>query len=234
MRHHVRHHSDKNTEQILQAAATLFRRDGISATTIRAIAKKANMHLGSVTYRFPTKDDLLVALMKRAVDEVSAEVDTVLAETSDPVERLRLAMRAHLRVLLRGDDAVHVLLLDWHRLPDSTRAAFARERANYERIWDDLIEGAASQGKIVPHLDLELLRQFAFGVGNSVAFWYRPDGPRTTDEIADAFCALIGFGAIAASARPRNAQGIYERLGALDDTSPHHVTQDTHQEENPS
>ena len=230
-RHALRKHSDENTEQILKAAATLFRRDGISATTIRAIAKKANMHLGSVTYRFPTKDDLLVALMKRAVEEVSAEVDTVLTRTTDPVERLRLAMRAHLRVLLSGDDAVHVLLLDWHRLPDATRTAFARERANYEKIWDSLIEGAASQGKIVPHLDLELLRHFAFGVGNSVAFWYRPDGPRSTDEIADAFCALIGFGAIAVTARPDDPGFIYERLGAL---SPERSRRPTTSKEEPS
>lgn len=212
-------HSEQNREQILLAAAALFRRDGISATTIRAIAHEANMLPGSVTYRFPTKDALLVALMRRAIEEVSVEVERVLAEHADPVERLRYAMRAHLRVLLDGDDAVQVLLLDWHRLPESTRDEFAKERKRYEDIWDTLIESAATSGRLVPGLDLSLLRKFAFGVGNSVAFWYRPGGERTTDEIADAFCALLGLGALAPHARHPDPISTYARLGALDTSS---------------
>lgn len=207
--------AEQNTEVILAAAATLFRQKGIAATTIRAIAREADMLPGSVTYRFSTKDDLLVALMRRAVERVREGVEQMIAETDDPVDRLRFAMRVHLRVLLDEDDAFHVLMLDWHRLSDKTREALARERARYEQIWDSVIQGAAASGRLVPGLDLTLLRRFAFGVGNSVAFWYQPDDPRSIDEIADAYCALLGLGALTREARHPDPTYTYARMGAL-------------------
>ena len=206
---------EENTEAILTAAAALFRQKGIAATTIRAIAREADMLPGSVTYRYATKDDLLVALMRRAVEKVRDGVERMIAETDDPVERLRLAMRVHMRVLLDGDDAFHVLMLDWGRLSDKTRDALSKERARYEQIWDSVIQGAAASGRLVPGLDLTLLRRFAFGVGNSVALWYQPDDPRSIDEIADAYAALLGLGALSKEARHPDPTYAYARLGAL-------------------
>ena len=125
---------------------------------------------GSVTYRFATKEALVVALMQRAVADVSSGVLEAIEGTLDPVERLRLAMRVHLRALLYGDDGMFVLLFDWQRLSPGTRAELAQERRRYESIWDGLIYAAAASGQLVEGLDLSLVRKFAFGAANSVAF----------------------------------------------------------------
>ena len=138
---------------VLTAAATLFRKHGVSGTTIRAIADAADMLPGSVTYRYSTKEALVVALMERAVAQVSAEVLDAVEYSQNPVERLRLAMRAHLRALLGGDDAVYVLLFDWQRLSAPTRQKLSAERQRYESIWDGLIYAAAASGQLVPGLD---------------------------------------------------------------------------------
>lgn len=207
-------HGDTD-ERVLAAAAALLRRNGVAGTSIRAIAEAAGVLPGSVTYRYPTKEALVVALMERAVADISAQVLDAIAASEDPLERLRLATRAHLRVLLRGDDAVHVLLFDWQRLSSETRARLSSERHRYESIWDGLIYAAAASGQLVSGLDLSLVRKFAFGAANSVAFWYRPDGPRTPDEIADAFSALIGLGTLSASARPPSTTEAYRAMGAL-------------------
>lgn len=204
-----------SSDTILTAAAALFRRHGISGTTIRAIAEAADMLPGSVTYRYSTKDVLVVALMERAVAQVSAQVLVAVERSQNPVERLRLAMRAHLRVLLGGDDAVYVLLFDWQRLPAATRQQLSAERQRYESIWDGLMYAAAASGQLVPGLDLALVRKFAFGAANSVAFWYRPDGPRSPDEIADAFSVLIGFGTVADEARSPESIDTYRKMGVL-------------------
>ncbi|HNP63826.1 MAG TPA: TetR/AcrR family transcriptional regulator [Woeseiaceae bacterium] len=205
----------RSNDRILPAAATLFRQHGVSGTTIRAIAEAAEMLPGSVTYRYPTKESLVVALMEKAVAQVSSEVLAAVEYVQDPIERLRLAMRAHLRVLLGGDDAVYVLLFDWRRLPAATRQQLSSERHRYESIWDGLIYAAAASGQLVPGLDLVLVRKFAFGAANSVAFWYRPDGSRTPDEIADAFSVLIGLGALSEGARSPVSIDMYREVGAL-------------------
>jgi AcrR family transcriptional regulator len=55
-------------DKILDAAARLFRLKGFEGATLRAIAKAAGLLPGSLHYRYPTKDALLLALMKRGVE----------------------------------------------------------------------------------------------------------------------------------------------------------------------
>ena len=193
-------------ERVLAAAAELFRTEGIAGASIRSIAEAAGVLPGSVTYRFSTKDELLVAVMDRAVSEASARVLEAIGGSDDPVERLRLGLRAHLRALLLRDNAMHLLLFDWRRLSAATQARLTRARHRYESIWDGLVYAAAAAGQLVEGLDLPLVRKFVFGAANSVALWYRDDGPSTPEEIADTFSLLIGLGTLSNSARERRGR----------------------------
>ena len=60
------------SERIIQAAAALFRADGFDAVRMEAIAALAEMAAGTVYNYFPTKGDLLVAIVSREVQEVLA------------------------------------------------------------------------------------------------------------------------------------------------------------------
>lgn len=61
---------------ILAAACALFERDGYDATTLRAVAREAQVGLGTVCLHFPTKDALLVAAFE---DELGAALGAALA-----------------------------------------------------------------------------------------------------------------------------------------------------------
>jgi AcrR family transcriptional regulator len=65
-------------DEILAVALTLFNEFGIDGVTTRDIARKAGMRLGNLTYYFPAKNDIILAL----VQEVTREVDEALAENS--------------------------------------------------------------------------------------------------------------------------------------------------------
>src|SRR5690606_2736379 len=54
-------------ERVLHAAARLFREQGYAATSLRDIARAAGMLPGSLHYRYPSKEDILSALMERAI-----------------------------------------------------------------------------------------------------------------------------------------------------------------------
>ena len=60
------------SERIIQAAAALFRADGFDAVRMEAIAALAEVAAGTVYNYFPTKGDLLVAIVSREVQEVLA------------------------------------------------------------------------------------------------------------------------------------------------------------------
>lgn len=143
------------------------------------------MLLGSLHYRFQSKDVMLHRLMERAVGNAMAAVRAAIEQARDPMERLRLALAAHLRVLLSGDDAVYVLLYDWRVLHGDARDAVVRLRDRYEAFWDGILYEAAGAGRLRADLDPRFLRILGLGAFNWVATWYRPDGPLTPEQISD-------------------------------------------------
>lgn len=182
--------------RILQVAARLFREDGYSATSVRDIAREAGILPGSLHYRYATKEDILSALMERAIDQLIAGVLAASAETVDPVERIRLAMAAHLRILLSGEDTVYVLFYDWRSLSRAAERAIAKHRRRYEAFADELLAQAAASAVLQPDVDLFLVRQLAFGAANWAAQWFEPGGAYTPDQIAAAFFRYLTQGTL--------------------------------------
>src|SRR5437762_2704730 len=122
-------------DRVLDEAARLFREQGYAATTVREIAKAADMLPGSLHYRYASKDDVLSALMERAVDQAIAEVQREIEKAEDPIERLRAGMTRYLEILLEGDDALFVMLFDWRSLPVAAKRGLDRARGRYEEYW---------------------------------------------------------------------------------------------------
>ncbi|MBL7499750.1 helix-turn-helix transcriptional regulator [Frankia sp. CNm7] len=72
----------RNRARILAAAAEVFAERGASATT-EEVARRAGVAIGTVFRHFPTKDDLLAAIMKDLLERLTAEVGA-LASAGDP------------------------------------------------------------------------------------------------------------------------------------------------------
>lgn len=189
-------------EKVLLAAGKLFREKGFAATTVREIAAAAQMLPGSLHYRYSSKDDILVALMKRGVERAIRSVEQATAGEPSAIERLRLGLRAHLELLCNGDDSLYVLLFDWRSLTSGALQGVIRERERLEAFWEGLLLEAHASGVARPLLDIELVRHFGFGAINWVATWYRAGDGRTPAQIADAFWSFLAFGLLHESARP--------------------------------
>lgn len=72
---------------LLRAADTVLRRDGLGGVTVRAVAAEAGVAPMGVYNRFGSKDRLVDALLIAAIEDFRAAVDGY-TET-DPLERLR-------------------------------------------------------------------------------------------------------------------------------------------------
>jgi AcrR family transcriptional regulator len=72
---------------ILGAAAALFKRDGFAAASIEQIAERAELSAGTVYNYFPSKGDLLLALVALDGQEVrAAGAAIVAAPPADPIK----------------------------------------------------------------------------------------------------------------------------------------------------
>ncbi|PCI02456.1 MAG: TetR family transcriptional regulator [Hyphomicrobiales bacterium] len=90
--------ASKNTpELILDAAEELMSRRGFHGVSIREIANLAEVHLGSVTYHFGTKENLLEAIYERHAQPMNLRRSDLLAEAAritNLSERLLAIVRA--------------------------------------------------------------------------------------------------------------------------------------------
>ena len=187
-------------ELVLDCAARLFRERGFEATTVRDISRAAGMLPGSLHYRYPTKGVLLLALMRRGLTLDLAAVDAAIAPEADPVERLRLALRAHIRFILSRDSTA-VVLFEWRSIEPEAHAEMVRLRDQYDAYWARLLAEANRAGRLAGGLDLKMLRFMLFGAANWVSMWYRASGDRTPDDIADAFWDFLARGILARPAQ---------------------------------
>ncbi len=78
----MRADAEQNREKILSAAEEVFSREGISASTER-VAQLAQVGIGSVFRHFPTKGDLLQAVLKRQIRGLTLKASQLLQE-GDP------------------------------------------------------------------------------------------------------------------------------------------------------
>jgi AcrR family transcriptional regulator len=80
--HELRRDARENRDRILAAARACFAEDGIDAP-VEAIAQRAGVGMGTLYRRFPTKDDLVEAVIVDSLDAFVAAAEAGLAE-EDP------------------------------------------------------------------------------------------------------------------------------------------------------
>jgi AcrR family transcriptional regulator len=94
---------------ILSAAEQLFARDGYRATSIESIASKANLATGTVYNYFPSKGDILLALVALDGEEVRAAGAQLIGNPPpDPAEAITGLLCIYVEHAL-----VHLTKEDW-------------------------------------------------------------------------------------------------------------------------
>lgn len=86
--------ASERTRQGIAAARTVMARDGVAATTVRAVAAEAGIPLGTLQYVFPTKEQLLRAVIEDVVDEIAAVLAEFLPTTGGLEHAIREGIEA--------------------------------------------------------------------------------------------------------------------------------------------
>ncbi len=81
---------DERAKRIIDTAMELAERDGFAAVRLRDVAAQAQVALGTVYRRFPSKESILVAAAEREIKQGRALVEETGIPGDTPVERLRM------------------------------------------------------------------------------------------------------------------------------------------------
>jgi TetR/AcrR family transcriptional regulator, cholesterol catabolism regulator len=143
---------------------------------------------GSLYAHIASKQDLLYMTMREGADAFHAALDTI-DEHLPPTERIRLALRAHLRVVADQLDVATVFIREWRYLDGERRDEIVAERRRYEARFRALFRDGRELGELRTDLDEGAAALLALSALNWAYTWLTPS--RDTDELADRFYALL-------------------------------------------
>jgi AcrR family transcriptional regulator len=174
--------------ELTREAARLFAQKGYHGTSIGDIAEAMGVQKGSLYAHIASKEDLLYETMREGADAFHAALDAIPDELP-AVEKIRLALRGHLRVVAEQLDVATVFVQEWRYLEGERRDEIVAERRRYEERIRDLFREGHELSELRADLDEGAAALLFLSAANWAYTWLQPG--RDTDELADRFFALL-------------------------------------------
>jgi AcrR family transcriptional regulator len=151
----------KRREQIIDAAASLFHRQGFHATSIDEIGTAAGITGPGLYRHFAGKDEILLGVFDRIWELLRSAIDRI--EGLQPEEALDDLISTHTTLALDQGAALMLLVRELRYVPEYYQRAAERNDARYTDAWAEVII------KLHPRLTLDEARAAAHGVMGLIA-----------------------------------------------------------------
>jgi AcrR family transcriptional regulator len=170
---------------ILKAAARAFRKLGYHGATVEEIASALQMKKGNLYYYFRNKEEILFACHQYSLDRLTRLFVEIDRSDLEPAGKLRLLIAAFVHTIL---DELHgtALFLDLEALTPAHLKTVIARRDRFEHGVRRLLEDGMKSGRFTPG-DPKLLAFALFGAVNWIPRWFNPEGPASSEQIADRF-----------------------------------------------
>src|SRR5437762_7179344 len=110
-------------DEVTRTAARLFAERGYHGTSLADVAEAVGMQKASLYHHIETKEDLLWEVASAGAEAFHAALDSV-PEDAPATEKIRLALRGHLRVVADQLDAATAFTREWPSLAGERRERF--------------------------------------------------------------------------------------------------------------
>jgi AcrR family transcriptional regulator len=185
--------AQETRQRIVDTALELFREHGYDGTTMRAIAKEADVSLGNAYYYFASKDDLVLGFYDQLQQAHEARAEKVLAKETEFEARLRGVVRAWVDEAAPYKDFAGKFFRNASD-PSSPLSPFSKEsspiRDNAIALYGRVLDGTKVSPLVKDELP-ELLWLYAMGI---VLFWVHDasKGTAKTYALIDRSVPLVG------------------------------------------
>jgi AcrR family transcriptional regulator len=180
-------------DDILDAAAQVFRQKGYHGASMQDVASAVNLQKASLYHHVASKQDILLALLDRALALLSEHIAGISNGVLLPEEKLRAMICAYLGDISTNSDLASVLLFEHRSLDKKAHARHVPQRDKFEALWRNVLDEGVREGTF-QFTDTGLAVRALMGVMNWTVTWYQPGGRQSIEEIADAYTDLLLHG----------------------------------------
>jgi AcrR family transcriptional regulator len=181
--------AERTRERLISAAAVTLSRLGYAGTRLVDVAEEAGLQAPAIYYHFESREQLIEEVVVVGTVRLREFVAAALAAApsdATPLERLDIAVEAHLRQLMAQSGFAHAVIRNRGQLPDAIRRRQSAAERPYVAIWRELFRAAAEDGSLRADLDPDLARLLIIGILNWATEWWTPRRGSLDEVIATA------------------------------------------------
>jgi AcrR family transcriptional regulator len=192
-------------DEIIAAAAKVFRTRGYHAATVQDIADEVGILKGSLYHHVQSKEELLYLIVKQPIARLYQTVGEIVGADLGAGEKLRRATLAHLEAFGQHYPHLFVYIRETEDLKRRFRAATQLSPKQYERFWQQILREGMKSGEFRPDLDVQVVSYGLLGMLNWLYKWYDPRGRLSVREVAEQFASLALAGLAGDGAKRRRS-----------------------------
>lgn len=147
--------SNGQIERIIQGGEELFLQAGIKSVTMDDIAKHLGMSKKTIYHFFNDKNDLVMALVKKKLEEDECQINKIIEESTNVIEEMINMMKCSEEIFSRINPIVIHDMQKYH--PDAW-SEFQKFKSNVlVKTLEELLTKGIKQGFIRPEIDVKIL-----------------------------------------------------------------------------
>ena len=177
-------------QSIVDLSAKVIAQRGYHATSTTELCQANQLGKGALYYYITSKEQLLVAIHDRVMDEVLLSGDRVSLAEGSPSDRLTMLGAELLDIIARYPDHVWVFLHEFPALTGEYATQFRARRREYEQIVEAVLAAGVASGEF-RELDSKLTARAWLGMHNYTYLWLKRDRPLTAAQVAAAFAEIF-------------------------------------------
>jgi TetR/AcrR family transcriptional regulator, fatty acid metabolism regulator protein len=154
---------------ILDAATRVFAERGFFGAQVADIARRAGIAAGTVYLYFRSKDELLLSVFDRTMQDAIREGRAALDTIDHPADRLRQIARLHLERLGRDRDLAVVFQVELRQSTKFMARLSTTQLRDYLGLIRDTIAEGQTRGVFRPHIPATLGAKIFFGALDEMA-----------------------------------------------------------------
>jgi AcrR family transcriptional regulator len=177
----------KAKKSVFEVAAEVFHRKGYDNTSMSDVATAAGLTKAGLYHHVSSKESLLFTVLDSGLDLTESYVMKPLEGISEPVERLRMMIDLHLRLVLEERNLeVTGLLHECKTLSTSDRTRINRRKKEYVRMTTKLVADVIKKHHI-KDVDPKVAAFALLGMLNWTYQWYKTSGSSSREQIVETF-----------------------------------------------
>ncbi|WEX07690.1 TetR/AcrR family transcriptional regulator [Chelativorans sp. AA-79] len=177
---------ERTEAAIREAAVLLIARHGFEAMSMRQLAGEVGVQPAALYRYFPTKEDLLYALMREHMEGLAAAWEAARPRAADPAAQLAAFVDNHIRFHVARRHSTQMSNMELRSLSPERLTAILRLRGAYEKELRQILRAGAEDGCFRID-DTPLTAMAIIQMITGVIVWFRPGERLSVEEVADTY-----------------------------------------------